>query len=157
MNGLEFAMKMEMDAEAFYREQALENKDNRLNPVFLSFAEDEKMHANIIKEKLAGRMPLLEDHELEHVENIFTDASGIASEKSTERQINAYRKALEMEEKSIDVYKQLMSESKSNKDIFKFLVKQEEKHYKLTEEIIRMVNRPIDWVESAEFGVREEY
>ncbi|MDH8678680.1 ferritin family protein [Fusibacter bizertensis] len=157
MNGYEYAIKMELDGEMFYREQALVNKDNVLNPVFLSLAEDEKQHAIRIKEKEAGNDFLPDEEDMAKTKNVFTDAAGLDPEKSTTEQIDAYRKALEMEAKSIDLYKKLLSESNENKDLFEFLIKQEEKHYNLIEEIIEMVIRPNEWVESAEFGLRKKY
>jgi rubrerythrin len=157
MNGLEYAIQMELDGEMFYREQALKNKDNKLNPVFISLAEDEKTHAKIIKEKQAGRESLMNKENVNSLKNVFSDATGLDSKESASEQINAYRKALEMEKKSIDLYKKLLSESKDDKDTFKFLIKQEEEHYKLIEEIIEMVRHPDEWVESAEFGLRKKY
>lgn len=44
-----------------------------------------------------------------------------------------------------------------DKKIFEFLIEQESDHYKVLEQLIELVNRPNDWVESAEFGVRKEY
>lgn len=157
MNGFEYAIKMELDGEKFYREQALANKDNILNPVFSSLAEDEKQHALMIKEKQAGNDFQPDKEDMSNIKNVFNDAIGLDVEKSTAEQIDAYRKALEMEAKSIELYKKLLSESNENKDLFEFLVKQEENHYNLIEEIIEMVIRPNEWVESAEFGVRKNY
>lgn len=157
MNGLEYALQMELDGEKFYREQALENKDNRLNSVFISLAEDEKKHAKIITEKQASRDFMLDEEDVVSAKNIFSDVTGSNFEKNTPEQIDAYKKALNMEEQSIDLYKKLLSESEKHKDIFKFLIKQEEEHYKVIEEIIKMVNRSNEWVESAEFGAREKY
>lgn len=156
MNGLEFAIQMEMDGEAFYRKQALECKDGKLNPVFIALAEDEKKHAQIIKDKQAGKDFLLNENDVISAKNIFDGTAGLDVEKSTTHQIDAYKIALEMEEKSIMIYKKILAESNDNKTIFKYLIKQEE-HYKLIEEIIKMLNRPNEWVESAEFGAREKY
>lgn len=157
MNGLDFALQMELDGEKFYRELALKHKDNNLHPVFISLAEEEKMHAKIIKDRQLGSYSPTDVADLVNIKNIFTDATGLDVEKDINKQINAYRKALDMEKKSIDLYKKLLSESNKEKNIFEFLIKEEEKHYKLIEEIVTMVNRPNEWVESAEFGEREKY
>ena len=61
-----------------------------------------------------------------------------------------------MERESIELYKKLLSESSDDKELFEFLIKQEEEHYRLIEEIVKLVNRPNVWVESAEFGLRRE-
>lgn len=157
MNALEYAIQMEVDGEKFYRKLALENKDNDLNQVFISLAEDERKHAKIIKEKLAGIYSSLEKSDVENEKNIFSNVTGLDPENSVPKQLDVYRMASEMEEKSIELYKKLLSESKEDKDIFELLIKEEEEHYKMIEEIITMVNRPNEWVESAEFGLRKKY
>ncbi|HWQ41417.1 MAG TPA: rubrerythrin, partial [Desulfosporosinus sp.] len=40
---------------------------------------------------------------------------------------------------------------------FEYLIKQEEDHYTIIEQLVSLLSRPEEWVESAEFGVREEY
>jgi rubrerythrin len=65
--------------------------------------------------------------------------------------------ALEKGKREHRAYKDLLSKSPNDKDLFGFLISQEEKHYKVMEAIVKMVNRPNEWVESAEFGIREEY
>ena len=157
MNGFDYAVQMELDGEKFYREQALVNKDNVLNPVFLSLADDEKKHAKMIQEKQADQDSLVDQTVVVETKNVFTNATGVDSVESAINQVTAYKIALEMEQKSIDLYKKLLAESKADKGMLEFLIKQEEQHYQLIEEIIEMVDRPNEWVESAEFGVRKEY
>jgi rubrerythrin len=156
MNIFDYAVQMEVDGENFYRKQASRNKNSKLNKVFMSLAEDEKKHAEIIKEKLAGKDFLLNEANIETDKNVFSDATGLDYEKGFTNQSDVYEKALEMEEKSINLYKNLLTKSVDDKDIFEFLIKQEEEHYRIIEEISIMVNRPNEWVESAEFGMRVE-
>ena len=60
---------------------------------------------------------------------------------------------------SIDLYTRLLSEATNDKKkrLFGYLIRQEKEHFEIMEELIVLINRPDDWVESAEFGVREEY
>jgi rubrerythrin len=44
-----------------------------------------------------------------------------------------------------------------NEEIFDYLIGQEQEHLILFEELVKMVTRPEEWVESAEFGIREDY
>jgi rubrerythrin len=76
--------------------------------------------------------------------------------KSDPGQLDVYRLAMEKEKQSVDLYKKLLSESEGDKALFKFLIAQEEAHYKIMELIVKLVSRPNEWVESAEFGIREE-
>ncbi|MFO7636818.1 MAG: ferritin family protein [Clostridia bacterium] len=156
MDILEFAIKMESDGEQFYLEQAANNKDNGLHTIFLMLAKDEHYHIRILREKEgtrhgSERMP-------SSTKNVFDgmkdEISGI---KQNPEQIDLYRKALDIERKSIDLYQQLQEESGGDGDLYEFLVQQEQEHYDVIDHIIKMVDRPNEWVESAEFGNREEY
>lgn len=160
MTTLDYAIKMELDGKAYYEEQAKQNKDNRLYRVFSFLAKQEDEHALLlerIKEE-KGQYDL-KDEKL-HTKNLFTDLEDFKSEVSTlARQIEIYRFALDIEEKSIKLYKELYEkeEDENIKKVFAFLVKQEEDHYKMFEELELLVSRPHEWIESAEFGLRDEY
>ena len=69
------------------------------------------------------------------------------------------RRQQENEKKSIDLYQKMLQEAVDERDkkIFEYLIEQENDHYKVLEQLIEMVNRPNEWVESAEFGLRKEY
>ena len=75
------------------------------------------------------------------------------------KQLELYHEALEMEKRSISLYEKLLSEATNDKEkrLFGYLIRQEKEHFETIEELIVLINRPEDWVESAEFGVREEY
>ncbi|HOV69962.1 MAG TPA: hypothetical protein PLZ84_06515 [Clostridia bacterium] len=64
--------------------------------------------------------------------------------------------AYEKEKQSIELYRDLLNQFPENKDLFEFLIAQEEDHLKTLGLILEFV-RPGQWVESAEFGVREDY
>jgi rubrerythrin len=42
-------------------------------------------------------------------------------------------------------------------EIFEYLISQEKEHLTLFEELVTLLTRPEEWVESAEFGIREDY
>jgi rubrerythrin len=79
--------------------------------------------------------------------------------KEIPSQIDSYRFALEKEKESIDLYTDLKekSESSDDKEIYDFLIEQEKDHYKTINSLIDFLTKSEDWVESAEFGVREKY
>jgi rubrerythrin len=54
MDIIKFAIKMELEGEEYYREQAANNHENSLYPVFISLANDEGNHAKILKDKSKG-------------------------------------------------------------------------------------------------------
>ena len=80
-------------------------------------------------------------------------------EKETLSQLDFYRAATEMEQKSIDLYTGFLKEVEkdADKELFSYLIKQEQQHYNILDELSIMLRRAEEWVESAEFGDREEY
>jgi len=51
----------------------------------------------------------------------------------------------------------LESTDKESKKLYESLMKQEEVHYEIIDQLVSLISRPEEWVESAEFGLREEY
>lgn len=161
MNLLDYAIKMEHDGEAFYREQAELNKDNSLFVVCNMLAEDEKNHALIIKYRNEQRPFELEDTDtLKRVRNVFSNAKDIGSYgDGVPDQLDFYMVASRMEKASIDLYSDLLSKSGSGEDreLYEFLIRQEEEHFRVLEELVVLLSHAEDWVENAEFGNRGEY
>jgi len=161
MSNLEFAINMELDGEKYYTEQAQKNKDNHLNIVFLMLAKDEANHAIVLKNKF-NELPyeLKDNNTLPEFKNVFKGIADFTNGiEKIPYQVDVYRTALEREKQSIDLYEKFLSESTDDKAkrLFEYLVKQEEDHFTILEDIVTFVNRPTDWVESAEFGIRKEY
>ncbi len=158
MQLLNFAIEMEEQGMQYYREQAEKNRENSLYIVFNRLAEDEKHHAALIKNKLNHLPYQPEGSVMSTAKNIFDGLPNFkVNAKSNPEQLDVYRMALEMEKQSIDLYKKLLSKSKDDKDLFEFLIAQEERHYEIMELLVKLVGRPNEWVESAEFGIREDY
>ncbi len=161
MEIMQFAITMEKDGEQYYRTQAVKNKDNGLKVVFEMLARDEAKHAQLLQD-MADDVPveLESDNSLEQQMDLFLKAPDFKSTvKELPDQAELYHAALEKEKQSIDLYTDLQGKITDavSQGIFAFLVKEETRHYNIIEEIFRHVNRPNEWVESAEFGIREEY
>lgn len=158
MQLLEFAIEMEEQGAQYYREQAEKNRENSLYTVFNRLAEDERHHAGILKDKLNHLPYKPAGSVMPTAKNIFDGLGNFKmSTKSNPEQLDVYRLALEKEKQSIDLYQKLLNESNDDKDLFEFLIAQEEKHYEIMELLVKLVDRPNSWVESAEFGIREDY
>ncbi|MPW25890.1 rubrerythrin [Alkalibaculum sp. M08DMB] len=161
MNSIEFAINMELEGEKYYTEQAELNRDNNLSTVFLILAKDERDHADILRNK-SKNLPF----EL-NKSNVLTESKGIFKQlgegksiiNDTALQLDVYKSALDTEKRSIDLYKDLLdqTEDEREKEVFEFLVEQEEEHYKILNELIILLTRPEEWIESAEFGIRKDY
>ena len=161
MNIFDFAILMENDIETFYKEQAERNKDNSLKNVFIMLAREEENHAKILKANAAKlTLPLEDSNILEESHFIFKNIDPIKSDyKDLPSQLDLYYYALEKEEESVSLYKDLYSKSttEEGKTVFSYLIKQEETHCIILEELVKLVQRPEAWVESPEFGEREDY
>jgi len=161
MNILEYAIKMEREGEAYYRKQAEINKNGSLNKVCLLLADEEKAHAAILESKMNSQKYTLDKSEIvSQTTNIFSELENMKSEiKEIPSQLDFYRFALENEQKSIDLYEGFLSESTKDdeKELFSFLIGEEKNHYAIIDELVKLLANAEQWVESAEFGVREDY
>jgi rubrerythrin len=159
MNSIEFAISMELDSKRYYLEQADKTNDSGLKSIFHTLAEEESIHARILKSK-AETLPYELVDTYAEIKNIFVE---IGSYKNLIKQLpdaaDVYNIALENEKKSIDLYREMLQEATDAKDrkIFEFLIEQENDHRKVLEQLVELVMRPKEWVESAEFGVRKDY
>ncbi len=158
MNILEFAINMEKEGAKFYFDQAEKNKGNGLNVVFTALADDEKNHAKILGGFSKDKTIEFSDSNLSGAEGVFKDhfKNDI---KPAPGQIDIYREALKKEQESIDLYRSFLDKSNDIRDtkLFGYLIEQEELHYSKIEDIIYYLEKAESWVESAEFGNREEY
>ncbi len=161
MNSLEFAIAMELDGVRYYTEQAEKNSGNKLNAIFLLLARDEKEHARILEKKRDGLEYVLEDnYTLKNATGIFEGESDFISEtKQVPDELDLYVEALDKEKQSIELYEKFLAEAANEHEaeLFKFLIGQEREHHSILESVVELINRPNDWVEDAEFGVREDY
>ncbi|BBB90186.1 MAG TPA: ferritin family protein [Methylomusa anaerophila] len=168
MNIFDFALKMELDGEKYYRELAEGVKYNDLKTVLEGLATDEQRHYKIIQ--------LIQKQTLNHIEadpslsktpNVFaintnkdfvTGNSELIA-KLKDEQIDIYRAALVKEKESVELYKKLKenAEKLEEKMIWEQLMHEEENHVELIDNIIEMLNHVNDWVEAAEFNHQDIY
>ena len=160
MNLYDYAIKMELDGEQYYRDQAAKNDGQPISRIFILLADAEQKHAALLRNRAQGLAFEQDLADLASEENIFNALDDFrADATSIPRQLDAYRMALDIEKKSIDHYAALLAKANTESDqkLLSFLVDQEKQHYRLFEELVVMVRRPEDWVEDAEFGHREDY
>lgn len=161
MNSLEFAIQIETDGSKYYSEQAQANKGTSLSKIFLILAEQEKKHLEIlwnIAEMDFSKLP--DNNNLIKTRSIFEGMENFKDEiRDNPSQVEIYEVGLEMEQKSVDLYKKLKGEADNDKDkaILQYFVDQETVHFEILDELVTRIRRPDEWVESAEFGVREDY
>ncbi|XPV67400.1 MAG: ferritin-like domain-containing protein [Halarcobacter sp.] len=155
MNVYEYAMKVEKDGEAYYRELASKSPNNGLKRIFTMLAEEEIKHYNVFKNMMKKN-----DIDLDKLD-IITDTKTIfetlLNEKDninfSDEQIAYYKEAIKKEENSEQFYldKSKELENENEKAIFIKIAAEEVKHKKVLEEIVLFIQEPDNWVASAEF------
>lgn len=160
MNSLDYAIQMEADGAGYYRDQAKLNAGTTLERIFNMLASEEERHESLLKDIAANVFSTLPASELSVKENLFTDLGQMKDEiRDNLTQLEIYQFARAMEEKSITLYAELLKEAKDEKEkaLLMFIEKQEQVHADILDELVVRIGRPEEWVESAEFGPREEY
>ena len=161
MNILAVAIGMEVDLEKYYLKQAEINKDNSLHKIFTMLASDEREHANVLRSKSEElNYDLKTSETLVESKKVFKEMKDFDLEtKELPSQLDSLRMALDMEQTSIDAYEKLLAETEDEKAkvLFEFLIGQEKDHFKIIEQLVIYLTRPEEWVEDAEFGIREDY
>ncbi len=161
MELLSLALTLEEDLQSFYQKQAELHQGNSLQIVFELLAKEEEKHVEILMSHADKiDIPLRDNDILAEIRPIFKEISDFKSEiKLYATQLDAYRMALDKEIESLNFYRDLQNKSseEASKQVFGYLIQQEDKHCIILEELVKLVTRPEEWVESAEFGLREEY
>jgi rubrerythrin len=161
MNIFKFAMQMENEAEAFYRGLATNTENAGLKTIFNMLADEEAKHFKIVEE-MKAKIPnkISSTNVLSEAKDIFEQMSNTGKKTDVNTsQIEAYKKAQDIEKKSIAFYLKKTDEVEENcqKGIFRKLAEEEKKHYFLLQNIIEFVSRPESWLENAEWHHLEEY
>ncbi|CRZ34704.1 rubrerythrin [Herbinix hemicellulosilytica] len=157
---LELAIQLEIEGQKYYLEQANKNKDNELFKVFNLLADAEKEHEKLLRKRLNDEDYVLDNSNIDKIKEVFNGLKNFDVKNTFKTtQLDVYRLAVDIEEKSIKLYQDMLKEADNDKDkeLLKFLINEENQHLILFEEFVKMVSRPEEWVESAEFGLREDY
>jgi rubrerythrin len=153
------AIKMEQEGAAFYHDLADQAQAEGLKTIFSMLSEDEKKHERTFAELKRNSVPVMVPSKAkDSARSIFKQFKKEDLGKETE-QLKLYGQALEVETKSIEFYSAQMEHLKTadTKEAVQKIIEEEKSHYEMISELIKLVNRPNEWVENAEFGVREDY
>jgi rubrerythrin len=162
MNVFQFAMQMEKDGEAFYRELAAKSNNTGLQKIFTMLAEEEVVHYNTFK-RLFEKSPAeaVESNALSKAKTIFVEMkkSGNFNISADTPQTEAYRKAMEAEKEAYIFYEKKAEEAGDDreKQVLLVFAREERHHYHLLENILEFVSQPESWTESAEFTRLQAY
>ena len=107
MNVYQFAMQMEKDGEAYYRECADKTASAGLRTILLMLAGAEVAHYELFRRMQAREEALLADSPLlEQVKNIFAEDQGARGgpRGCAASEVELYRKAQEIERRELELY-----------------------------------------------------
>ena len=162
MEVLDAAIVLETRARKHYEEATKRVNDPGAAKILELLADEEKKHVELLEEMKEGARATLEASSLlKSVHGIVEGAmEGGQTSISTDASMrNILQLAMEIEQETEHFYKTHAesAEEKPLQDLFKYLAEQEAGHYLLVSSLAEYFDRPAEWVESAEFGLRPEY
>ncbi|MGE5239059.1 MAG: ferritin family protein [Chloroflexota bacterium] len=150
MTSVEIAAKMEADAIKFYREGAEKTRNPVGKKMFLSIAEDEKGHLQMLRSALeVCDLKITEAHPIKTVRTIFEEMKDSMMQRveATTDELEAFRIAMEMEKEGIEFYRTALAETQSEKEkcLFERLIQEEEEHFKIFSETYEFMTDTGNW------------
>jgi rubrerythrin len=156
MNAYQYAMRIENEAERFYRDLADGISDNTIKNLFNMLADEEIKHFKVF-EKMSqnAELPSIENMDISaKVREIFTDIKNCNRKYTfTDEQVAYYEKAAKIEDDAAKFYMEKAEEMTdlAQKEAFLEIAKEEKKHQELMQNLANFVAAPDSWLESAEF------
>ncbi len=162
MNVFDFAMKLETDAEAFYRKLARESRIAGIGKIFNDLADDEQRHFRIFKSLKEETPP-----EKMTASSVLDTAKSIFARLLKEKEelpaltddLEGYRYAMQLEAEGVRLYRDAAKREKSEavRELLLRIAAEEEKHFNIVENIYTFVNAPNQYLAWAEFSNLEEF
>ncbi len=161
MNLIEYALKMEKNGEAYYRELASKAGNKDIEEIFIMLAEAEVKHYESFLQ-LKNEQAILTSEE-----NLFPEIKNIFQRMSKEKpsinvqqgQIEAYRKARNIEKESRDFYLKEYEKTSDpiEKELCLTIADEEHQHYIILDNMINFMSSPDTWLEDAEWHHMDTY
>jgi rubrerythrin len=157
MNVFDFAVRMELDGKAFYKELARKTRHAGLRMIFRQLAADEQKHHDIfLALKVQAKPETMKDSTaLEHAKNVFADLLARKEDLGTAKDdLDGYRHAMKLEVDSFELYEGAAGKEQ-DKDIKELLLRvaaEEHKHYEILQNIYDFANAPSQYLAWGEFS-----
>ncbi len=162
MTIIDDAIELENRARIYYTESAEKVADPSGKRILDLLATEETRHADALKNMKTGKYGELASSSLLSevkglVEGAVKDGKDAISSDASLREI--LQQAMEIEQATQKFYEEKGKTAADPKEgeLFSFLAKQELGHYLIVSSLAEYFDRPREWVESAEFGLRPEY
>ena len=160
MDSLEMARKMETDAIAFYTEAAGKTQYSAGRKMFLTIAEDEKRHLEMISQVIKGLQITQKDvSPMKNVKTVFESMKDEMLKKvqATADELEAFTIAMQMEKEGKQFYQKLLSAAKTDKErsLLARLIGEEEQHYAIFANTHEFLANTGNWFMWDERGIVE--
>ena len=162
MSVLDDAISLEQRAMQFYYQTKDQVSDPSAKKILDLLANEEQKHAaalNAMKTGVYGNLetPALLKEVRGLVEGAVQKGQAVIASDASMRGI--LQRAMEVEQTTERFYREHAGEEDDQKlsELFNHLAAQEAEHYLLVSSLVEYFDRPVEWVESAEFGLRPEY
>ena len=157
---IEQAIQLEKKAETTYREAAQVTSDPSAAKVLTFFADEEAQHAETLR-KMENEVGVEGLNLLQSAQDwIRGVVEGSASTISPDAELLAVlRRAMTIEQQTEAFYREQLAivDDEAVGELFTRLADAEKEHFLLVGSFVEYFDRPNEWVESAEFGQRDEY
>jgi rubrerythrin len=161
VNIIDYALQMEKDGEAYYRDLALQADDVGTKQIFSILADAEAEHyKTFLQMKENQPVSMGEKQHIATIKTLFTEIKERGGQGFLDsKQVDAYIKARDIEKKSQEFYKQKAEEfsNPEQKNICLQIAEEEGQHYIILDNLIELLQRPSTWVEDAEWRNMEDY
>jgi len=159
MNVFDFAMEMEMDGKGYYEKLAAETPVVGLKNIFLSLAQDEQKHYDIVKELKSGATgAMAETTVLEDAKNVFQNLMAQRSVVATwKKDLDGYEHAMKIEAESVKFYEGMVRKEQNEvtAKLLQKIANEEKKHFEIMENLYDFVLAPQNYLAWGEFSIKE--
>jgi len=150
MDALELALKMETDAVAFYTEASKKTKYPAGKKMFLTIADDEKRHIEMISQLIKGLQITVKDvSPMKNVKTVFASMKSEMMKKvdASADEMEAFKIAMRMEQEGTDFYKKTLAKSTKEKEklLLERLIKEEQQHYEIFSNTYQYLEKTGQW------------
>jgi rubrerythrin len=162
MNVFDFAMQMETDAEAFYRQLASKSPVAGIKKIFINLAEDEKKHYQLFHD-LKNAMESTGSQEsgvLDEARNVFADLLEKKADVAVmQDNLEGYGYAMKLEADGAHFYEDAARREKDPKvaKLLSRIAEEERRHFNIVENIYRYVNAPNEYLAWVEFSNLDDF
>jgi hypothetical protein len=158
MERIDLMIGMEKQAGEFYRACIGSFKDKGLIKIFTTLADISKNNEDLIKESMLQGIRF-DTEDRSDGSNIFMCLDDCGCAHIHKEEIGTYIAGSEMERKIIDQYAEIKGKAVEKRmlEIINHLMEKHRNALFVLDDMIEMLNRNADWVESAEFTIREPY